>query len=217
MADDVAGLTVRDHLASGQHHHPISDHSDELDVVARQDHRCTLIAQCPDLVAEQALRPVVEATRRLIEQHHQGLGSQHHTERKGQPLTLREILGMTQRIDRVAKLIEESGRRAWHEMVLTVSHPTLVTNLLGIEQETGILWDQPDQADPVCSGQVTRCLARHVDRAGRGCQQTSQRPEQRRLARTIAAHEGRHRPGREREAHPIDRPKVPIGQRESRH
>ena len=151
-------------------------------------HRRTVLGQPGQGGGERALRGVVEAAGRFVEQH-QGRGAREHDrQHQRQPLPLGEVPGVPVAGDPGHQPVEHLAAGAGPDPGAVIRGRTLLVHGLEVEQVVGVLRHQPDASTAGCGVQPGGVGTGDRDPAGRTSPGALERPQQRRLPGAVAAH-----------------------------
>ena len=159
--------------------------------MCRDRDRVTRVRELAQDATEVVLGAVVEPARRLVEQHHRGRAGELDREHEREPLALREIARMGVVGDAGCEPVEQGARRARRRVRLCVRPGELFADRIKEQEVRRVVRHQPDQLTRPSRCERGGVLARDVDAPARARSRTLQGPEQRRLARAVAAHERR--------------------------
>src|SRR5665648_806648 len=210
-ASRVVVMADGDVVADGHHDHPGGALRDELHVVAGQQNRTTVRCVPDQHPGQVSLRGIVQAAGRLVEQQDARGRGELDRQCQCQALTLREVARVRSIGDPGGQVVQQGtgrpGRRSVRLRALGRDGFAEQQVLRGVRH-------QGHPAPRVAGGQPrgVGMLRTHVGRAGRHLDGTPaaapgplQRPEQRRLARAVAAHQGDDVAGPKGQVHPAHR------------
>ena len=189
--DHVGGRAVGDDLAFGHHHDAVrGSRRRTRRRGSRPRSRDRRPASSRRIARELALGAVVEAARRLVEQHDPRRRRELHREHERESLSFGEVTRMRVVGDAGREPVERSRARARRRVRLGVGLRELLADGVEVEQVGRRLRHEPDERARLASG--ARSAGSRPPTSTRPPWRAPgalQRPEQRRLARAVAAHE----------------------------
>ena len=187
--DHRVGRAVGDDLAFGHHHDAVRARRDELHVVGRHDDRVTVGREVAEDARELAFGAVVEAAGRFVEQDDARRRRELHREHQREPLPFGEIARMRAGVDARREPIERDARAAGLGARLGVGLRELFGDGVEVEQVGRRLRHEADERARLGGREVSGVAAADVDPAALARAGALERPQQRRLAGAVAAHE----------------------------
>lgn len=142
MHNDIAGWSIGDDLALGEHHRTMRHGGHHLDIVGGHDHRTTFGGKTFEHGDESLLGAVVQTTGGLIEQDECRFGAEHDGEHERKALTLGEIPGMGPLVDAGDETIEHGPGGAGGEVAVAIGGDTFGSDGVVIKQNAIVLRNQ---------------------------------------------------------------------------
>jgi hypothetical protein len=189
LAHDLAGRAVGHDLPVGEDDDPVGELRDHLDVVGGQDDGVPGPGELVEHRDEPLLGLVVETAGGLVEQHQRWGRGEDDGQHEPEPLALAEVAGVHVTGHVRHDAIEHGPGGARCEVPVAVRRGTLLVDPVVVEQDRGVLGDEPHQADalPRVEAMGLATVDGHPPPAGRA--QAHHVAQQRGLARAVAAHE----------------------------